>query len=163
MRRIRTWLVSAALLATGVTGGVGASGGRAAAATNQELADQVRAAETAFAKSMADRKFDAFIARLADETIFFGGKGAIRGKDAVIAAWKKFYEGPKAPFSWEPTTVEVLDSGTLGLTAGPVRDPEGNQIAVFQSIWRLESDGQWRIIFDRGCDYCPPPPPEKKP
>ncbi len=119
-------------------------------------ADQVREAERAFAKSMADRDLDAFAASVADEAIFFGGKGPLRGKKTVVAAWARFFEGPDAPFSWEPETVAVLDSGTLGLTSGPVRDPDGKQIAIFQSIWRLEADGVWRVVFDRGCDYCPP-------
>lgn len=38
-------------------------------------ADEVRAAETAFAKSMADRNLAAFTALLADDTVFWGGKG----------------------------------------------------------------------------------------
>jgi len=152
MRMIVTWGLLSALL-----GG----GGQAAAASNQELAQQVRDAETAFAKSMADRSLDAFASHLAEEAIFFGGKGPLRGKDAVVAAWKRFFEGGDAPFSWEPETVVVLDSGTLGLTSGPVRDPAGKQIAIFQSVWRLEGDGVWRVVFDRGCDYCPPA--EQKP
>jgi hypothetical protein len=49
---------------------------------------QVRAAEIAFAKSMADRNPAAFAALIADEAVFFGGKGVNRGKAAVIADWK---------------------------------------------------------------------------
>jgi ketosteroid isomerase-like protein len=121
-----------------------------------DLARQVRAAETAFAQSMADRDLAAFEAHVAGEAVFFGGKGPLRGKDAVVAAWKRFFEGPDAPFSWEPETVEVLDSGTLALSSGHVRDPQGKPIGVFNSVWRLESDGKWRVIFDKGGDYCPP-------
>src|SRR5918993_5242535 len=90
--------------------------------------DQVRAAETAFAKSMADRDHAAFTALLADDTVFWGGKGVLRGKAAVAADWKRFFDGPAAPFSWKPTEVEVLTSGTLGYTSGPVYDPKGNRI-----------------------------------
>ncbi|HUP40498.1 MAG TPA: nuclear transport factor 2 family protein, partial [Vicinamibacterales bacterium] len=50
--------------------------------------DQVRAAETAFAKSMADRDHAAFTALLAEDTVFWGGKGVLRGKAAVAADWK---------------------------------------------------------------------------
>ena len=55
-------------------------------------AAQVRAAETAFAKSMADRNLAAFTALLADDTVFWGGKGALRGKAAVAADWKRFFD-----------------------------------------------------------------------
>ena len=88
-------------------------------------ADEVRAAETAFAKSMADRNLAAFTALLADDTVFWGGKGVNRGKAAVAADWKRFFDGPAAPFSWTPAEVEVLTSGTLGFTSGPVYDPKG--------------------------------------
>lgn len=118
--------------------------------TGAALAAQVRAAETAFAKTMADRDHAAFTALLDDETVFFG-PDAIRGKAAVAARWKGFFDGPKAPFSWKPETVEVLASGTLALTSGPVYDPDGKQTGTFNSIWRREPDGRWKIIFDKGC------------
>lgn len=119
--------------------------------TNQELVAQVRAAEQAFAGAMATRDLDSFASHLADEAVFFGTKDVLRGKAAVVAGWKRYFEGAMAPFSWEPQTVEVLASGTLGLTSGPVRNPEGQQIGTFSSIWRREADGRWKVVFDKGC------------
>jgi ketosteroid isomerase-like protein len=116
--------------------------------------DQVRAAETAFAKSMADRNLAAFTALLADEAVFFGGKGAMRGKAAVVADWKRFFDGPAPPFSWAPAEVEVLPSGNLGFTSGPVYDPKGNRIGTFNSVWQRQSDGSWKVVFDKGCPPC---------
>lgn len=120
----------------------------------EELAEQVRAAETAFAKSMADRKLDAFESHVAKEALFFGRQGVLRGRAAVVDGWKRFFEGEQAPFCWEPETVEVIDSGTLAISSGPVRDPQGKLIAHFSSIWRLEADGRWRVLFDKGCQAC---------
>ena len=117
-------------------------------------ADQVRAAETAFAKSMADRNLPAFTALLADDTVFWGGKGVLRGKAAVAADWKRFFDGAAAPFSWSPAEVEVLQSGTLGYSSGPVLDPNGNRIGTFNSVWQRQQDGSWKIIFDKGCPPC---------
>ena len=117
-------------------------------------ADEVRAAETAFAKSMADRNAAAFAALLADEAVFFGGKGVNRGKAAVIADWKRFFDGAAAPFSWAPAEVEVLPSGSLGFTSGPVFDPKGTRIGTFNSVWQRQSDGSWKIVFDKGCPPC---------
>ena len=54
----------------------------------------------------------------------------------------------------EPDIVEVLDSGTMALTSGPVHDPKGELIGRFNSIWRLEPDGRWRVVFDRGAPVC---------
>jgi ketosteroid isomerase-like protein len=104
---------------------------------------------------MADRDHNAFKTFLAEEAIFFGEQGAIRGSSAVAEAWKPFFDGPQAPLSWEPEVVEVLDSGTLALSSGPVKDAEGNQTGTFNTIWRLESDGTWLVVFDKGCSAVP--------
>ena len=122
-----------------------------------DLTDQVRATETAFARSMAARDHVAFTAHLAEEAVFFSGdRGVLRGKTAVAAGWKRWFEGPQAPFSWEPAEVEVLASGTLAMTSGPVKDPAGKRIGTFQSVWRREADGSWKIVFDKGCPPCEP-------
>jgi len=124
-----------------------------AAQSNEELKQQVRAAEAAFAKTMADRDHAAFASFLSEEAVFFG-RGVARGKAAVAAVWKAYYEGKAAPFSWEPENVEVLDSGRLGFSSGPVRDPAGLRIGTFNSVWRREADGSWKIVFDKGCPPC---------
>jgi ketosteroid isomerase-like protein len=125
--------------------------------TTADLAAQVKAAETAFAQTMAARDLDAFAAHVADEALFFG-KTVLRGKAAVVAGWKGFFEGPNAPFSWAPEQVEVLDSGTLALSTGPVKNPAGTVVGTFNSIWRREADGRWRVVFDKGCPVCESPP-----
>ncbi len=117
------------------------------------LAAQVRAAEAAFARSMAERDHAAFVSHLAAEAVFFSERGVLRGRDAVAAAWKPYYEGPAAPFAWQPESVEVLDSGTLAHSSGPVFAPDGRRVATFNSIWRREADGRWRIVFDKGYPY----------
>ncbi len=118
------------------------------------LAQQVADTERAFASTMAQRDFEGFVSFLAEETIFFSGDTPLRGKEAVAGAWKPYYEQADAPFSWEPENVQVLDSGTLALSSGPVFDPQGKSVATFNSVWRLEPDGQWRIVFDKGCAAC---------
>ncbi|MES2403763.1 MAG: nuclear transport factor 2 family protein [Pseudomonadota bacterium] len=119
---------------------------------------QVFAAERAFAKSMADRNVSAFATHVSDEAIFFDGVGVLRGKKKVIAAWSRFFKSKTAPFSWEPDRVEVLQSGTLALSTGLVRDPNGKVIGRFNSIWRREAPGVWRVVFDKGS---PAEPDEK--
>ena len=103
---------------------------------------------------MADRDHARFGAFVSEEAVFFSGPTAIRGRTQVMAAWKRFYESAEAPFSWEPDKVQVLDSGNLALSTGPVRDATGKLVATFTSIWRLESPGVWRVVFDKGSDVC---------
>ncbi len=123
------------------------------AETNAELQEQVRQTEAAFARTMADRDHAAFASFLADETVFLG-RSVLRGKEAVAAAWKRFYDGKEAPFSWAPERVAVLDSGTLAYSTGPVFDPDGKRSGTFNSTWRREKDGRWKIVFDSGCPAC---------
>ena len=119
--------------------------------------EQVWAAETAFARSMADRNLQAFGDLIADEAVFFDGSTALRGKAAVLAGWAAFFSAADAPFSWHPDQVEVLASGTLALSTGPVLDRSGKVIARFNSVWRLEAPGRWRVVFDKGSPPSPGP------
>lgn len=125
-----------------------------AAETNTELKEQVRRTEAAFAKTMADRDHAAFRRFLAADTVFLSGGQATRGAAAVAERWKRFFDGPAAPFSWAPEFVEVLDSGTLAMSSGPVRDPSGKRTGTFNSVWRREPGGEWKIVLDNGCPAC---------
>jgi len=122
-------------------------------AATAKLETELRAAEEAFAKTMADRDHAAFTSFIADDAVFVGDK-VLRGRVAVAAGWKRFFDGPAAPFSWKPDSALVLDSGKLGMTSGPVYDPAGKRVGTFQSTWRLEADGAWRVVLDRGCPPC---------
>lgn len=125
--------------------------------SNQDLRKQVMDAERAFAATMKARDFDAFTRFIADEAIFFSPQGNLRGKQAIARSWRAYYDKPQAPFTWAPEEVEVVDSGTLAYSGGPIYDPSGRKIGRFNSIWRLEAPGQWKVVFDRGSDFAPPP------
>lgn len=120
------------------------------------LEKEVMDTERAFAQTMADRDFDAFREFLSDEAVFFARGEPTRGSDAIADRWEGFYEGEEAPFSWKPGIVAVLESGNLALSSGPVFNSSGEQFGVFNSIWRRNDDGQWKVIFDKGGQYCPP-------
>lgn len=121
---------------------------------NATLQHQVADTERAFARSMADRDFTAFSGFISEDALFYSGGKPTRGKPAVTAKWKPFFDKPQAPFSWGPDQVDVVDSGTLAMSTGPVYDPAGKLVGRFRSIWRQESPGQWRIVFDKGEDSC---------
>ena len=134
----------------------------AAAAANQTPPGSpervVADAERGFASTMARRDFGAFPPFISEEAIFLGNEGGtqiLRGRRAVAEAWKPYFDAAQAPFSWEPDLVQVVDSGTLAISSGPVRNPKGEVTGRFNSVWRLEPDGRWRVVFDRGSPVCP--------
>jgi len=137
-----------ALLVAGIM-----SAGIARAGSVEDLQARVRAREVAFAKTMADRDHAAFATFVSEEALFFG-RNLLRGRAAVAEGWTPFFAGERAPFSWTPERVAVVDSGTLAVSSGPVLDPDGKRVGTFNSTWRVEDDGEWRVVIDIGCPDC---------
>jgi len=130
-----------------------ASGTAFAAEDLSKLADEVRATEIAFAKTLADRDVKTFRRMIAPDVIWLADK-PLRGPDEVLTRWQKFFDAPQAPFSWSPELVEVQEGGKLALSTGPVINAAGKRVGTYTSIWRREPGGEWRIVFDRGCPAC---------
>lgn len=122
--------------------------------SREELIKQVTEAETAFARTMADRDHAGFMRFVADDAVFLNGGKPLRGKEAIGEYWKRFYAGSVAPFSWKPDLVEVIGTGRLAQSVGPVSAPNGKITSRFYSTWRLEPDGTWRVVLDDGYDVC---------
>ena len=123
-------------------------------ATDVQRQAEVEARERAFAATMAKRDLRAFGEFIAEDAVFFAGDVPLRGKVQVIAAWTRHFDTSTAPFSWSPESTEVLATGVLAITSGPVSNPAGQTIARFLSIWRRDADATWRIVFDRGEEIC---------
>lgn len=110
--------------------------------------DEVRKAEIAFAKAFADRDQAKFFSFVADDATFLSALSTTPGKEAVVKRWSRFFGGPQAPFSWGPERVVVNQAGTIGLSAGPVFDPDGHHIGNYASIWTKQADGSWKVLYD---------------
>jgi ketosteroid isomerase-like protein len=126
-----------------------AAGGPDTAAASK----QVIAAEQAFAKTMADRDFKGFVKFLSPDAVFFSGSEVAHGAAAVAAKWEPYFSGHAAPFGWAPDHVEVLASGDLALSTGPVYEHR-KVVGRFNSVWRLASPNNWLIVFDKGEAVC---------
>lgn len=120
-----------------------------AATALADAVDEVRQAETAFAKAFADRDKEKFFSYVAGDAVFMGGLATQRGKDAVVKRWSRFFDDvPVAPFSWGPERVEVTGDGKIGFSMGPIYDGEGNHAGYYSSIWQKQGDGTWKVIID---------------
>ena len=125
-----------------------------ARSSHVDLQRQVADTERAFAATLAARDWTAFSGFVADEAVFFAGERAVRGHAAIVEVWRTCFEGERAPLSWAPDSVEVVESGTLATTGGVLRDAAGKPIGRYDAVWRLAAPGRWQIVFERGQPPC---------
>ena len=121
-----------------------------------DVADEVRCREISFSQSAELRDAEAFASFIDADARFVGG-AVNRGPLAVTAAWAAFFAADGPAIKWRPQFVEVLEDGTLALTRGPYRmittDDQGAKTehwGTFNSVWRLQKDGSWKVVFDAG-------------
>lgn len=128
----------------------------ATATANADLEQDIRCREIGFSKSVEQRDLAAFRSHI-DADARFVGSGVLKGVDSIAEGWAVFFEATGPTIKWRPQIVEVLEDGALALSRGPYRvvsiDAEGNAVenwGTFNSIWRLNEDGVWRVVFDAG-------------
>jgi pimeloyl-ACP methyl ester carboxylesterase/ketosteroid isomerase-like protein len=111
--------------------------------------EDVRQAEIGFAKAFADRDKAKFFSYVADDAVFLSALGTLRGKQAVIGRWSRFFDNvPVAPFSWGPERVEVMAGGKLGFSMGPIYDADAKHAGYYSSVWQKQGDGEWKVVLD---------------
>ena len=133
-----------------------------------DLTDDVRCREIGFSKSVEARNrelFESFV----DPDARFVTNSVMRGTGAISEAWSGFFAEGGPPIKWRPEFVEVLEDGKLALTRGPyrmiTRDDQGVETehwGTFNSVWRVNPDGEWRVVFDAGSDSNETPTEEVK-
>jgi ketosteroid isomerase-like protein len=131
-----------------------------------DLADEVRCREIGFSISAEKRDAEEF-ASFIDADARFVGSSVTRGPAAIADAWSVFLTDGGPAIKWRPQIIEVLEDGTLALSRGPYRmiteDENGEQTehwGTFNSVWRLNEDGVWRVVFDAGSVAADPPTEE---
>ena len=130
--------------------------------------DDVRCREIGFSQSAEVRDIQAFRSFI-DADARFVGEEVLRGVDAVAEAWTVFFTDAGPKIKWRPEIIEVLENNTLALSRGPYRvvsqDADGNMVeswGTFNSVWRVNEDNQWRVVFDAGSPAAGAPNDETK-
>jgi len=120
------------------------------------MSQEVRCAEIKFSLSAENRDRDQFIKSI-DADARFVSASVYRGPDEIVRAWAPFFEAGGPRIKWRPQYVEVLASGDLALSRGPyrieTREEDGSLTVgwgTFNSIWRRNQQGHWRVVFDAG-------------
>ena len=128
----------------------------ATATATADLADDVRCREIGFSQSVENQDIDAFRSFI-DADARFVGAGVLRGVDQIAEGWSVFFKPGLPRIKWRPQIVEVLEDGRLALSRGlyvsTAANADGETVeswGTFNSIWRLNDDGVWRVVFDAG-------------
>ena len=116
----------------------------------QSLVDREREfARTANEKGVRD----SFLAFIADDGIIYR-PGPVSGKE-----WLTPRPARPGLLTWQPVFAEISNAGDLGFTTGPwefrQNGPDDPRIAFgeFSTIWRKQSDGNWKFVIDIGISY----------
>lgn len=96
----------------------------------------------------------------ADAIHFPANMPVARGREAIRRAWAEGLAMPGLAIQWDPTRIEVAESGDLAYVMGTYRmggdmpggrlDDRGNYIVIWKKI-----DGQWRAVADIGASEVP--------
>jgi ketosteroid isomerase-like protein len=121
-----------------------------------DIADDVRCREVGFSQSVEMKDIAAFQSFIDADARFVGGT-VTRGVADITTAWGVFFSDDAPKMKWRPQIIEVLDDARLALSRGPyrmiVQGPDGTTTerwGTFNSVWRKQDDGSWKVVFDAG-------------
>jgi ketosteroid isomerase-like protein len=121
--------------------------------------------ELSFAKAIADHDKAAFAEHVHPHAAFAAkSRRPQRGRDVIVQRWAGLIDGTDLKLHWYPRQVVVAGEGDIAYSSGPalyeaVAPREGEPkftLGGFQSVWRKDADGTWRVLFDDG-DGLPKP------
>lgn len=139
----------------------GNASGAAKTETNKAPADRaeeekaLREADVAWSVAAEKKDLDALVGFVSDDTTMLPPNApAAKGKDAVRKEWSSILGLKDVAVSWQPTTVQVADSGELGYTSGTYTltftDPKGGKVedkGKYLEVWEKVA-GQWKCQMD---------------
>jgi ketosteroid isomerase-like protein len=117
-------------------------------------APDVREVDAAFAALAAEvGHHAAFVDYLAEDAVLF------RPEPVAGQEWLATHEPAGGQLEWQPTAAAASCNRQLAVTTGPWRYSNaagGDPVAGhYLSVWRLQRDGQWRVVLDHGIDHDP--------
>ena len=90
----------------------------------------------------------------AEDGVIRRNKKIIKGKKA-IADWYTQDVRPNETLTWKPSFVDVSQSGDMAFTYGDFTftyfDSLGTKKenkGIFHTVWKRQSDGTWRFVWD---------------
>jgi len=116
---------------------------------------EIMTTENEFAKMANERGVaEAFTTFAADDAVITRNNRIIEGKRAIANYYNDQID-QEVKLEWTPHFIDVAASGDLGYTYGnytfTATDSSGQiikQEGVFHTVWKKQSDGTWRYVWD---------------
>ena len=130
-----------------------------------EAGEAIRAADEALQQAISKGDLERIASFYADDAVLLPtAEPIVTGKDAIRAEWKHVLGIPGMQNVSALKQVDVSRSGDMGYSRGTYTSrmvgPKGEPLTEpgkWVSIWKKQSDGQWRIVVDTyNTDVMPP-------
>ena len=130
---------------------------RPVSASPKATADTLKRLEGEFMRAAAEKGSAGYMSYYADDSVEVpNGAPAIHGK-AEIAKGMGFLDDKNNRLIWTPVGADISSSGDMGYTYGTFEfhstDKDGKpaiEYGKYTSIWKLQSDGSWKVVLDMG-------------
>ena len=131
----------------------------------QEQRNALLALDREWSQTTTDiNKFVSYYA--ADASVYPQGMPLATGPDAIRDELGKIISMPGFALQWSATKADVSEAGDLGYTAGAyeltTNDTAGKPVTEkgkYVTVWKKQSNGQWKVTDDIFNADAPPPPP----
>lgn len=126
-------------------------------ASQRATVETLKRLEGDFMKAAAEKGAEGYMSYYAENAVEIpNGAHAIEGK-VNIAKGMGFLNDSTNRLTWSPKGGDISSSGDLGYTYGTYqfssKDKEGKphvEYGKYTSIWKLQPDGNWKVVLDMG-------------
>jgi uncharacterized protein (TIGR02246 family) len=127
----------------------------------------LRDTDAAWSQAWFTKDFEKAMAFYADDATELNPDApVVIGKDKIRDNDKLFFSDPHVTMRWEAVKVDVSQSGDMGYTQGnvtymvvrPAADETSSDTAKYLTVWKKQSDGNWRVVEDTYNSDHPTPP-----
>lgn len=126
---------------------------------SKEAAAEIIKADIAMSETAVKEGFHKTLLQFADDSLVKPQEGELPviGKTALEKYWAGKTE--TKDISWAPFKAEAAQSGDLGYTIGNWKyvTKDSTYFGNYYTIWKKQSDGQWKFVVDGGNNTPSPP------
>ncbi len=134
------------------------------AQSNASVRNALLKVDRDFNRATQQHRLEGWMRYMDDNGVVQRGTPAV-GKEAVRAALKEDWDDPNFHLTWDPDEAYAMPGNKMGYTRGrwelTTRDAAGKTLKMtgqYLTIWQLNKQGEWKIIWDGGSADPPPSP-----